>query len=674
MFPPPVVRDAWQRAEGAVAPPGGTWIADERCFQFVLYSRFAGAVTLLLYTEQDTVNPVRSVPFRFPANKTGRIWHLNVSAADAGDAKYYAYRVEAPGQFVPGTRFDPDKILLDPYAQGVFFPAGLDRAAASRPGSNAGKAPLGILPRKEAAAPENRPLAPRHAHDLIIYEMHVRGFTRDESSGLAPGRRGTFAGVMDKIPYLQELGITAIELMPVHQFDPAEGNYWGYMTLNFFTPHLQYGSALDAEGVAAEFREMVDSLHAAGIEVFLDVVYNHTTEAGTGGPTYCWRGIDNSTYYSLQPDGVTYTDHSACGNDLRAAHPNVRRMILDSVRFWANFMGVDGFRFDLASILARSDTGELDEKDPPMISEMSGDPSLANTRLIAEPWEGDSDGYLMGELFPGKLWRQWNDHFRDDVRSFVKSDPGCVGKLMQRLYGSTDRFPDDFFSNFRPAQNINFVDSHDGFCMYDLVSYTNAAQRSWDCGFEGVVNVPADVLAQRKQQVKNFCCLLMLANGTPMFHMGDEFLRTQDGSTDPWNQDNEISWVDWTLRSKNADVFRFFRMLIAFRKSHPALARSTGWRENVRWYGVNGPVDLSPESRSLAYFLGGAGLNDNDLYVMLNAWWEPLHFTVQEGSGWKRVVDTALAVPEDAVLTEDAAAIGGNSYTLQPRSIVVLVK
>lgn len=673
-MPIPVIPDAWQRVEGGTAPLGATWIAGEQCYQFVLYSRLAGSVTLLLYTDQDTANPLRSIPFQFPANKTGRVWHLNVSAADAANAKYYAYQIGAPRDPSPGTRFDPDKILLDPYARGVFFPDALDRSAACRVGSNAGKAPLGILPSRESTPFQPRPAAPRHAHNLVIYEMHVRGFTRDESSGVAAARRGTFAGIVDKIPYLQQLGVTAVELMPVHQFDPAEGNYWGYMTLNFFTPHLAYGSASDASAVAVEFREMVDALHSAGIEVFLDVVYNHTTEAGTGGPTYSWRGIDNSTYYALEADGVTYEDHSRCGNDLRTAHPVVRRMVLDSVRFWTNHMGVDGFRFDLASILARSETGDLDELDPPMISEMSSDPSLANARLIAEPWEGDSEGYLMGELFPGKTWRQWNDHFRDDVRSFVKSDPGYVPALMQRLYGSTDRFPDDFFSNFRPMQNINYVDSHDGLCMYDLVAYTNQSQKSWDCGFEGDAGVTPDVLNLRKQQIKNFCSLLMLANGTPMFQMGDEFMRTQGGNANPWDQDNQITWLDWNLAAKNADVVRFFQLLIAFRKSHPAIARSTGWREHVHWYGAGGAVDLSPDSRSLAYFLGGSDLGDNDFYVMINAWWQPLSFTIQEGSGWRRVADTALPSPNDAVVTSDAVALNGTQYTVQPRSLVILVK
>lgn len=672
-MPLPVIYDAWQRAEGGTAPFGVTWIDSEQNYQFVLYSRSAGSVTLLLYSDQDLVNPLQSFPFQFPANKTGRIWHLNVSATDARDAKYYAYQINAPTTPQLGSRFDPDKILLDPYARGIYFPPGLDRGAACQPGSNAGKAPLGCLPEKVPTAQQgDRPAAHRHSYDLIIYEMHVRGFTYDESSGVAFAHRGTFAGIIDKIPYLQQLGITAVELMPVHQFDPAEGNYWGYMTLSFFTPNLQYGVGPGPEDVVSEFRNMVDALHTAGIEVFLDVVYNHTTEAGPDGPTYSWRGIENRTYYALQADDVTYENHSGCGNDLRTAHPVVRKFVMDSVRYWTNEMGVDGYRFDLASILARSETDELEELDPPMISEMSSDPSLANCRLIAEPWEGDSDGYLMGQLFPGKTWRQWNDHFRDDIRSFVKSDPGLVGSLMQRLYGSTDRFPDDFFSNFRPMQNVNYVDSHDGFCMYDLVAYTDASQNSWNCGFEGEDGVPADVLQLRKQQVKNFCSLLMLSNGTPMFHMGDECLRTQGGNANPWDQDNQTTWFDWNLVQTNADILRFFQMMIAFRKSHPAIARSTGWRENVRWYGINGAVDLSSGSYCLAYFLGGSDMGDKNFYVMINAYWEPLEFTIQEGQSWKRIVDTSQASPTDILADSDGVSLTANNYTVGARSLVVL--
>ena len=505
--------------------------------------------------------------------------------------------------------------------------------------------------------------------------MHVRGFTNDPSSGLPPERRGTYSGVIDKIPYLQALGVTAVELMPVHQFDPAEGNYWGYMTLSFFSPHSAYATGGDPHSAAAEFRAMVNALHAAGIEVLLDVVYNHTTEAGVGGPTYSYRGVDNGTYYALDTTTNEYVNFSACGNDLRTAHAVVRWLVMDSLRFWTCEMGVDGFRFDLAAILARTETGELDLEDPPLISTMSGDPLLSFVRLIAEPWQGAyGSGYLIGRVFPGKTWRQWNDHFRSGIRSFVKGDAGCVPDLMTRLYGSADLFPDDLANGFRPAQSVNYVASHDGLCLYDLVSYTNSDQRSWDCGFEGQAGVPPDVTQLRRRQVKNFCALLLLANGTPMFCAGDEVLRTQGGDPNPWNQDNPTSWFDWTLLDRNPDIFRFFQLMIRFRKDHPALARSTGWREHVRWFGIGASVDLSPGSRSLAYFLEGSDMGDRDFYVMINSYWDALPFVVQVPGDWSRVVDTARPPGEDIVDTADAVAISSPSYLVNARSIVVLVK
>ena len=323
-------------------------------------------------------------------------------------------------------------------------------------------APLGILPLNGASSGRNgaveRPVP--HTHDLIIYELHVRNFTNDPSSGLDSATRGTYAGVMAKIPYLKELGITAVELMPVHQYDPQEGSHWGYMTLGFFAPHHGYARNADAHNALAELRELVDALHAAGIEVILDVVYNHTTEGNQQGPNYSFRGIDNSTYYLLNPsDYPEFINDSGCGNDLRTAHPAVRQLVTDSLRYWASALNVDGFRFDLASILTRDENGAL-SLDPPVISEISGDPQLSSLRLIAEAW--DPAAYELGRGFPGLTWRQWNGKFRDDVRSFVKGDPAMVPALMTRLYGSSDLFFDDTLTQYRPYQSVNFIDCHDG--------------------------------------------------------------------------------------------------------------------------------------------------------------------------------------------------------------------
>ena len=659
--------------EGKPWPLGCAHDETDRSYNFAVYSRDASAVTLLLYDDRDFAGAGRALPFAFPRNKTGRVWHMRVPADVMGDAKYYAYRVDGPFDPPRGQRFDPDKILLDPYAKGVFFPPGFSRDAALRAGSNAGRAPLGVLPDGLVAPPPGRPPAPNHDHELIIYEMHVRGFTRRANSNVQEAARGTFAGVAAKIPYLRELGITAVELMPVQQFEPGTSNYWGYMTLNFFSPHVPYSVAGTAEGALVEFRSMVDELHEAGIEILIDVVYNHTAEMGDGGPTYSFRGIDNSTYYALTPgDLSTYVNFSGCGNDLRTAHPAVRLMVVDSLRYWATSIGVDGFRFDLASIFARNEDGSLNSDDPPIVSEISGDHDLAGVRLIAEPWDAES-GYLMGRAFPGRSWSQWNDHFRNTVRGFCKGDGGLVGDLMMRLYGSTDLFPDTMIDADRRTQSINFVDCHDGLNLCDLVSYTNDGQRSWGCGHEGARNVPGEVAALRKRQVKNFCALLMLANGVPMFVAGDEFMHTQNGNPNVYDQDNETTWLDWGLTEANADILRFFRMMIAFRKRHPMIARSTGWGSDVSWHGAGGNPDLGPNSRSIAYHLRGASSGDVDLFAIFNAYWETISFSLPSGATWRRVVDTSLDGPLDIVEEVTAPAVGPGPCRVGPRSAVVLV-
>lgn len=669
------MQDAWERIEGSASPLGATWLEEEKAYNFAIYSKDADSVTLLLYGEQEFSTPIQTVPFEFPRNKTSRIWHACVPGSAIKGAKYYAYRIGGPREPGRGARFDSDKILLDPYAKGVFFPPAHSRAAACVPGSNAGRAPLGVLPARQPATVAKRTPGPRHTHDLVIYEVHVRGFTRRAGSGVAAAERGTFAGIVAKIPYLQQLGITAVELLPVHQFDPQEGNYWGYMTLNFFAPHASYARDGTAEGAVAEFRWMVDELHKAGIEVFLDVVYNHTTEMGVDGPTYSFRGIDNSSYYALDPQDLgTYVNFSACGNDLRTAHPVVRRLVVDSLRYWAGEMGADGFRFDLASIFARNDDGSLNLEDPPIISEISGDPDLAEVRLIAEPWQGQpGGGYLMGRAFPGRSWRQWNDHFRDTARSFVKGDENLVPAIMTRLYGSTDLFPDDKSDAFRPYQSVNFVDCHDGLNLCDLVSFTNDDQRSWDCGHAGLAGTPPDIAALRRRQVKTFCCLLMLSNGTPMFVAGDEFMHSQNGNANPWNQDNETTWLDWSLTEANREVLRFFRMMIAFRKAHPSIGRSTGWASDMSWYGVGPAPDMGPPSHTIAFHLRGRSVGDADLYVMINACWQSLTFEIQAPGPWRRVVDTALASPSDIVEATAASPVSESRYEVAGRSIVVLL-
>jgi isoamylase len=679
--------DPWSTIEGSPHPLGAWWVPEQQAWNFALHARHATAVTLLLYGQSDLSAPLAERRLDPLNNRSSRVWHLRLPSSDVAGAAYYAYRIDGPKDRKAGHRFDPAKVLLDPYARAVFFPPAFSRAAAMRAGSNAGRAPLGVLPAPAPAFDWGADARPRHTHDLVIYEMHVRGFTRRANSGVAEDRRGTFRGVIDKIPYLKELGVTAVELLPVHQFDPQERNYWGYMTLGFFAPHQQYA----AGGLAAaadEFRQMVRALHEADIEVILDVVYNHTTEAGDDGPTYGYRGIDNGTYYLLDMNSGDYLNDTGTGNVFRTAHPHVRQLVLDSLRFWAHEMHVDGFRFDLASIFTRRHDGSIDLDEPPIISEISADPDFAHVRLIAEAW--DISAYQLGRAFPGLTWLQWNGKFRDDVRSFVKSDGSLVGALMARIYGSDDLFPGSPEDAYRPQQSVNFVTAHDGFTLYDLVAYNtkhNDANghggrdgtddhRSWNCGVEGDAAASAGVLTLRRRQAKNFCALLMLANGTPMFCAGDEFLHTQGGNNNPYNQDNETTWLDWDRAATFADVHRFFREMIAFRARHPSIARRRFWREDVRWYGVQGGVDMNPWSRTLAYCLRGGVVGDQDLYVMINGYWEPLEFAIQEGAPgtWARTVDTFLSSPDDIAAPGAEVRVSGGSYRVGPRSIVVLVR
>jgi glycogen operon protein len=645
-------------AEGNPTPVGVTWVEDQHGWNFALYSRHATAVTLLLYGARDFLNPLAQLRLNPLENKTARIWHCFVPK---NEARYYAYRVEGPTDAI--YRYDATKVLLDPFAENVFFPPDFSRAAAIGPGANDGRAPLGVLPVREKLP--RVPTGPRHTHDTIVYELHVKGFTARANSGVPAAKRGTFLGLIEKIPYLQELGVTVVELMPVHQFDPQEGNYWGYMTLNFFAPHQGYA----VRDAVAEFRQMVAAFHAAGIEVWLDVVYNHTCEGDEHGPTYSWRGIDNSSYYLLGKDGHYWND-SGCGNTFRCSHLAARVLIMRSLQHWAN-MGVDGFRFDLASILARDIHGRVETEEAPVVSEISAFAALRNLRVVAEAW--DIGAYLLGRSYPGLAWRQWNGQYRDDVRAFVKGDAGKVPALMHRLYGSADLFPDGPGDVYRPYQSVNFITAHDGFCLYDLVSYNqkhNAANghnnqdgahdnRSWNCGWEGDAGAPAAVRALRRQQVKNFFCLLMLSNGTPMFCAGDEFLHTQHGNNNPYNQDNETTWLDWSLLEQNRDIFRFFQHLIAFRKKHPTIGRSRYWRGDVQWFGPRGPVEF--ESHTLAYRLRGAP----DLYVMINAFWEPVAFRIPQPGPWTSVVDTSQTeIGERPVPARD--------YTVPARAVVVL--
>ena len=542
---------------------------------FSLFSRSATSVELLFFDREDDTRPSRVIPLDSSTNRTYHYWHVFVPGVEPG--QIYGYRVEGPFDPARGMRFDRSKVLLDPYGRGVVVPKNYSRRAAEDEGDNAATAMKSVVvdPHRydwEGDVPLKLP-----ASRTIIYEMHVRGFTRHPSSGVAEERRGTFAGLIEKIPYLHQLGITAVELLPVFQFDPQDCppgrvNYWGYAPVSFFAPHQAYSSRQDPLGPVDEFRDMVKALHRAGIEVILDVVFNHTAEGSHEGPTLSFRGLENSAYYILEPDRSRYANYSGCGNTLNANHPIVRRMIVDSLRYWVEEMHVDGFRFDLASILARDLSGHV-MPHPPVLWDIESDPVLAGTKLIAEAW--DAAGLYQVGSFIGDSWKEWNGRFRDDVRSFFRGEEGSVARLADRLVGS----PEIYGHKEREAeQSVNFVTCHDGFTLNDLVSYNekhNEANgednrdgmddnRSWNCGVEGPTDDPA-VEKLRNRQVKNFLTATMLSLGVPMILMGDEVRHTQRGNNNAYCQDNEISWFDWTLVAKHADLHRFVTLLIARR-------------------------------------------------------------------------------------------------------------
>lgn len=679
----------WERRDGSPSPLGVRWHADDATWNFAIYSKHAETVELRFYCEEALTTPAYCYSFDPIHNKSGPVWHCRIAAALIQEAVYYAYRIDgpAPTEGFQLHQFDGEKLLLDPYARDIFFPPGFEREAAILPGSNEGKAALVMLQPYSCPFDWEQDSVVRHDSDLIIYEAHVRGFTAHENSGIAFAERGTFSAVADKVPYLRQLGITAVELMPVFQFDPQGNDYWGYMPLNVFAPHSGY--AVDPGRCAqdVEFRQMVKSLHDADIEVILDVVYNHTCEGNLSGPTYSLKGIDASTYYVLTRDRDSpFANFSGTGNTLHTANRATRRLIVDSLRYWVKEMHVDGFRFDLASIFTRNSDGTINLEDPPIFSEIAADPELADIRLIAEPWDA-SGAFQLGSKFPGLLWMQWNSAFRDTIQRFVRGDPHMVPELMTRVYGSCDLFPDDRFHALRPFQSVNYITSHDGFTLADLVSFEfkhNEANGcgnldghddySWNCGWEGTRSAPSHVVEMRKQHARSLFVLLMLSNGTPMFRMGDEFLQTQEGNNNPFNQDNETSWLNWELLEKNHDMFRFFQQVIAFRKRHGSINRSVFWRDDVHWYGTDHAPDLSPESRQVAWCLHGGTVNDDDIYVMANSADQTVRFGIHEGAAgqWLRVIDTSQPSPTDVFAPAEQPVVSAPFYTVRARSVVVL--
>lgn len=662
---------------------------------FSIYSKSATGIDLLLFDSVDDARPNRVISIDPTTNRTYHYWHVFVPEVKAG--QIYGYRANGPFDPAKGMRFDPAKILLDPYARGAVVPKGYTRDAARIEGDNAPVAIKSVVtdPRAydwEGDAPLNLP-----ATRTIVYEMHVRGFTCHSNSGVTEERRGTFAGLIEKIPYLKELGITAVELMPVFQFDPQDApsgrvNYWGYAPVSFFAPHQAYSSRQDPLGPVDEFRDMVKALHRAGIEVLLDVVFNHTAEGNHDGPTQSFRGLDNTTYYILEQDRSRYANYSGTGNTLNANHPIVRRMILDSLRHWVKEMHVDGFRFDLAAILERDGSGHL-MPNPPVLWDIESDPDLAGTKLIAEAW--DAAGLYKVGSFLGDSWREWNGRFRDDVRSFFRGEDGSVGRFADRLLGS----PAIYGHKGREAeQSVNFVTCHDGFTLNDLVSYNqkhNEANgednrdgandnRSWNCGVEGPTDNP-EVERLRNRQVKNLLTVTMLSVGMPMLLMGDEVRRTQRGNNNAYCQDNETSWFDWTFHARHADIHRFVTLLSqrrVLRNVEPELRRMSLpqllRRVKPVWHGVKlYQPDWRDSSRSIAFTVA---LREEGLlfHGIFNAYWEPLEFELPELNSvdqdpWRRWIDTALDSPHDILPWDKVEPVRGYTCRAEARSVVILL-
>ena len=671
---------------GATVVPGGV--------NFSVYSRNASGVDLLLFNAEDDAEAARLIKIDPATNRTYHYWHVFVPGIRPG--QLYGYRVHGPFDSTRSLRFDPAKVLLDPYGRAVAVPKNYSRMAARLEGDNTATAMKSVVVDAHPYDWEGDKPLHRPSSRTIIYEMHVRGFTRDPTSEVPENMRGTYTGLIEKIPYLQQLGINAVELMPVFEFDvqdapPGRVNYWGYSPVSFFAPHSGYSSRRDPTGPIDEFRDMVKALHRAGIEVILDVVFNHTAEGDHLGPTLSFRGIDNSTYYILEQDRSRYANYSGTGNTLNANHPIVRRLIVDSLRYWVEEMHVDGFRFDLASILDRDESGNL-MPSPPVLWDIESDPALAGTKLIAEAW--DAAGLYQVGSFIGDSWKEWNGRFRDDVRSFFRGDQGSVLSLAERLLGS----PDIYGHKEREAEeSVNFVTCHDGFTLNDLVSYNqkhNEANgeanrdgandnRSWNCGVEGPTNDPA-VEKLRNRQVKNFLTVTMLSLGLPMILMGDEVRRTQQGNNNAYCQDNETSWFDWTLVAKHADVHRFVTLFCARRllwdkqpeRQHLSLnqlLRKATWA----WHGIKlAQPDWSDSSHSLAFSVEAA--NEKLLFhLILNAYWEPLDFELPRAGGsgdgiWHRWIDTCLDSPHDIVEWQTAPQVPGRTYQAGPRSVVVL--
>ena len=687
---------------------------------FAVFSKNASSITLIIFETDSLDSPFIEIPLTAKENKTGNVWHCFIRGLGAGTC--YLFRADGPYNPEKGLRFNPNKTLIDPYAKAVTDLSNWDFSKcqgfdADKPGrdltfsrnDDIAQQPRGIVIDDtfdwQGDKPINYPL-----RFSVIYETHVKGLTANPNSGVE--HPGTYRGVIEKIPFFKDLGITSIEFLPVQEFNeneiirksPSTGkkltNYWGYSTVAFFAPKGSYASDKIPGAQVKEFKEMVRELHKAGIEVILDIVFNHTAEGNEQGPTFSFRGFDNSIYYILNQNKRYYQNYSGCGNTVNCNHPVVRTFIMDCLRYWVMEMHVDGFRFDLGSILGRDQSGHIME-NPPTLEQIAEDPVLSATKIIAEAW--DAGGAYQVGWFPGGRWAEWNDKYRDNVRKYWRGDTKETRYLATRIAGSSDLYLRD---GRKPFHSINFITSHDGFTLYDLVSYNNKRNEengenncdgsdnnsSYNYGVDGTCYDPI-ILSIRERQLKNFFGTIMVSLGTPMILGGDEFGRTQNGNNNAYCQDNEISWYDWSLLEKNTGLYRFVKEIIAFRLRHPGFMRPEFYTgrggaykgiPDITWYNDAGEI---PNWNNVGFYLALrllgskadtlADRDDNDFYIMFNSDTEVKNFTLAlppPKKEWWRKADTGKSSPNDILLPGNEERLSSQKkYSVKARSMVILI-
>ena len=663
---------------------------------FCVFSESCSTVQLLLFDTPQDALPKKIINLDPITNKTFYYWHVFVEGI--GHEQLYAYRLKGVKDHRRGMYYHKNKVLVDPYARAIVN-TNYQRKKAIQSGDNCANAYKSAVIDTSLYDWE-ADIKPKTTYEeTVIYEMHVKGFTRHPSSGVSEELRGTYKGIIEKIPYLKEMGFTAVELMPVFAFDHQDvksprTNYWGYSPINFFALHPYYSTDPDNPVAALdEFRDLVKAMHRAGIEVILDVVYNHTAEAGEDGPVICFKGFENKVYYLTEKfDKSKYMDFTGCGNTINGNNSIVRRMIMDSLRYWVSELHVDGFRFDLASVLSRGKDGQL-LANPPVLWEIESEPFLSSSKIIAEAW--DAAGLYQVGNFVGERWAEWNGRFRDDVRAFVKGNNGYARIFASRIVGSPDVFSQE---NFVPNRSVHFATCHDGFTLYDLVSY-NAKQNkmngefnrdglnenySWNCGAEGDTD-NEEILRKRRKQMKNFIVLIFFSQGTPMWLMGDEMCRSQGGNNNAYCQDNEISWLDWSLVEENKEMVNFTKNVISFSRSLELNSlgywlvanRSDPYHPYIVWHGVklNQP-DWNKNSHTIAFDLHHPHENER-LYFIVNCFWKPLIFDLpddlEKGNAWHLLIDTSCEAGLDFFSIEEAPKMGKSVLCANARSILVLM-